>query len=369
MRVNEPVLPSSPGGDAGRRVPPILESERSSPQQKIVRIVLSLLLLYLVFGLLIPSFASYEDVWNALSSLETSALIALTLLTLLVESCKAGAFALIIEPLRFRDAFLAQESAAVVSNTVPGPSGTAARYVSYRKFGISNEDFATSYVVNSSVSNGLPLVLPSIGLVLLSTQKDVPGAVWTLALIGLGVSVLLLVLAVLVLRSERFAYGFGLRLGRFLNWLRGVVRRPPGEELGETVVEWRHDVVDIFRKRWLGLIALFATRDLATYLILLGSLRALGVDNDVLTAIEVFAVYTVVRLATLVEITPGNVGITEALYITALDWAAGGRDSDAIVAAVFVFRMFTYLGPILIGAGCSYVLARRFRRIAAAPAP
>ena len=202
-------------------MPPILESERSSPQQKIVRTTLSLLLLYLIFGLLIPSFASYEDVWNALSSLETSALIALTLLTVLVESCKAGAFALIIEPLRFRDAFLAQESAAVVSNTVPGPSGTAARYVSYRKFGISNEDFATSYVVNSSVSNGLPLVLPSIGLVLLSTQQDVPGAVWTLALIGLSVSVLLLVIAILVLRSERFAHGFGVRLGRFLNWLRG----------------------------------------------------------------------------------------------------------------------------------------------------
>ena len=177
MRVNEPVLPSSPGGDAGRRVPPILESERSSPRAErssgsCCRCCCSLP----IFGLLIPSFASYEDVWNALSSLETSALIALTLLTVLVESCKAGAFALIIEPLRFRDAFLAQESAAVVSNTVPGPSGTAARYVSYRKFGISNEDFATSYVVNSSVSNGLPLVLPSIGLVLLSTPKDVPGA-------------------------------------------------------------------------------------------------------------------------------------------------------------------------------------------------
>ncbi|WP_344150011.1 YbhN family protein [Nocardioides koreensis] len=367
--MSKPVLPPSPGGDAGRRVPPILESESSSPLQKTVRFTLSLLLLYLIFGLLIPSFASYQDVWDALTSLGAAAVIVLTLLTLLVESCKAGAFALMIEPLRFRDAFLAQESAAVVSNTVPGPSGTAARYVSYRKLGISNEDFATSYVVNSSISNGLPLVLPSLGLVLLSTQKDVPASVWTLALIGLGVSLVLVALAVLVLRSERFAYGFGVRVGRFLNWVRGVVRRPPGEELGETVVEWRHDVVDIFRARWLGLVAVFATRELATYLILLVSLRALGVGSDVLTAVEIFAVYTVVRLATLVEITPGNVGISEALYIAALDWAADGRDSDAIVAAVFVFRMFTYLGPILLGGGCSYLLARRFRGMAATSAP
>jgi uncharacterized membrane protein YbhN (UPF0104 family) len=63
-----------------------------------------------------------------------------------------------------------------------------------------------------------------------------------------------------------------------------------------------------------------------------------------------------------VEITPGNVGITEALYIGALNWAAGGRQADAIVAAVFVFRMFTYLGPILVGGLCTALLSRRFRR-------
>ena len=151
-------------------MPPILEAEKTSPGQSIIRITLSLLLLYLIFGVLIPSFASYQDVWDALTSLDPVALLVLTVLTLVVEGCKAGAFTLIIEPLRFPDAFLAQESAAVISNTVPGPSGTAARYVTYRRLGISTEAFATSYVVNSSVSNTLPLVLPSIGLVLLSTR-------------------------------------------------------------------------------------------------------------------------------------------------------------------------------------------------------
>jgi uncharacterized protein (TIRG00374 family) len=347
----------------------MLQPEKTSPRQRIIRITLTLVLLYLIFGVLIPGFASYEDVWAALTSLDPATLLVLTALTLVVEGCKAGAFALIIEPLRFPDAFLAQESAAVISNTVPGPSGTAARYVAYRKLGISTEDFTVSYVVNSSVSYVLPLVLPSIGLILLSTQSAVPGPVWALALVGLGISVALLVLAVLIMRSERFARRFGSRLGRFLNWLRGMARKPPGEDLGKTVVEWRQVVVDIFRKRALGLVGLFLLRELATYLILLGSLRGLGVDARVLTPVEVFAAYTVVRLATLVEITPGNVGIAEALYISALNWAAGGRDSDAIVAAVFVFRMFTYLGPILIGGVCTPLLSRRLRRAGTAAVP
>ena len=262
----------------------MLEPEKASPRQTIIRVTLTLLLLYLIFGVLIPSFASYEDVWDALTSLDPLTVLFLTALTLVVEGCKAGAFALIIEPLRFPDAFLAQESAAVISNTVPGPSGTAARYVTYRKLGISTEDFATSYVVNSSVSNVLPLVLPSIGLALLSTQSDVPGAVWTLALVGLGVSLALLVLAVLIMRSEQFARRFGARVGRFLNWLRGMARRPPGEELGETVVKWRSDVVEHLPARALGLVGLFVLREVATYVILLASLRAMGVDDRVLTA-------------------------------------------------------------------------------------
>ena len=75
-------------------MPPILEPEKTSPRQRIIRITLTLLLLYLIFGVLIPSFASYEDVWDALTSLDPVALLLLTALTFVVEGCKAGAFAL-----------------------------------------------------------------------------------------------------------------------------------------------------------------------------------------------------------------------------------------------------------------------------------
>jgi uncharacterized membrane protein YbhN (UPF0104 family) len=181
------------------------------------------------------------------------------------------------------------------------------------------------------------------------------------------VSVVGVVLAVMVMRSERFAYRLGDWFGRALNWARGLVRRPPGEELGTAVVRFRFDVLDTVRAHWFGLTFLTLLKEFSTYLALLGSLRALGAERVDLTAIEVFAVYTVVRLATLIEITPGNVGIAEALYISALTWASDGEDSSTIVAAVFVFRMFTYLGPILMGGVCTAVLARRFRAQAGSP--
>ena len=99
---------------------------------------------------------------------------------------------------------------------------------------------------------------------------------------------------------------------------------------------------------------------LATYLGLVVSLRAVGAPHDDLTAVEIFAVYSLVRLLTLIEITPGNIGIAETLYISGLIWAAESTSDDTIVAGVFVFRMFTYLLPIVLGGVCWIGMRRYF---------
>jgi len=350
-------------------VPPILEPAKSSPVQIMVRGALVFLLLFLIFGVIIPNFVDYSDVWDALTSLEPAAIVLLAVLAMTVEGCKAGSYAVLTTGLGFRWAFVAQESAVVVSNTVPGPSGTAARYVTYRKFGVTAEDFGRSYVVNAMWSNAAPLILPVFAVLLLSTQQEVPRNVIILALIGLAVSLVALALAVTVMRSERYAYRIGEWFGRLLNWGRGLVRRPPEEEVGQAVVRFRFEALDSVRDHWAALTGLVLLRELSSFLALLTSLRALGVDSDVLTFFEVFAVYAVVRLATMVEITPGGVGITESLYIAALLVASDGQDKPAIVAAVFVFRMFTYLLPIIVGGGCSLILARHFRRAKLAASP
>jgi uncharacterized protein (TIRG00374 family) len=346
-------------------VPPILETPSPSPFQVIVRWALVALVMYLIFGVLIPSFADYSDVWDALTSLEPGAVVLLVVLAMTVEAAKAASYTVLTSGLPFRWAFVAQEQAVVVSNTVPGPSGTAARYISYRKFGVSQDDFGRSYVVNSAWSNGFTLLLPGVALLLLSTQQDVPGRIVALALVGLAVSLAGLVIAVMVMRSERFAYRFGEWFGRLLNWGRGLVKRPPEEDVGNAVVRFRFEALSSVRDHWASLTVLVLLKDFATFLALLTSLRALGAQRVDLTVLEIFAVYAVVRLAAMVEITPGGVGVVETLYIAALLWASDGQNEAAIVAAVFVFRIFTYLLPILVGGICWLILARHFRRTGA----
>jgi uncharacterized membrane protein YbhN (UPF0104 family) len=350
----------------GSQVPGILESRRPTPQQTAIRVILSLLLVYLIFGVLIPSFADYEDVWAAITTLGAGEVVAMIAATLAIELAKSAAPAAVL-PIGLWRAFLAQEAAAVVSNTIPGPSGTIARFATYTKYGVSAVDFGKSQVITGSFSNIIPLVLPTVAVVLLAVQGEAPDRALWLAVIGLAVSVVAIVLLSRIAHSEAFARRFGHRLGRFVNWARGLANRPPATEIANAVVRFRGDVLDTARSKWLVLTTVVLLKEGATVTALLLALRFLGADRADLTVIEVFAVYSVVRLLTLVEITPGNVGIAETLYISGLALVADTTSEETIVAAVLVFRMFTYLGPIVLGGGCWFGLGRYFRRQANRP--
>jgi uncharacterized protein (TIRG00374 family) len=353
-----PATPKSPVVESQR--PDILTTKKASPIQSAVRISLTVLLLWLIFGVVIPSFADYATVWEAISSLTLEQFLLLSAMTLFVEITKALAPVTLISGLTLRWSFVADEASAAVSNTIPGPSGTAMRYLTYRRYGLSAADFGRSTIVNSIWNNALLLLAPSIIVPVLALVQPVPSRVLWIALLGLAISIVALFLIIAIVRSERFAYRVGALLGRSINWARGLRNQPPAEDVGRTVVRFRHETLDVVRQRWLPLSTVIVVKYLATYLVLLISLRAMGLGQDVLTNLEVLAVYAFVRLVTLIEITPGGVGIVEVLYISALSWATGGVDEDQIVAGVFVFRMFTYLTPILIGAVCYIILSRKF---------
>jgi uncharacterized protein (TIRG00374 family) len=89
------------------------------------------------------------------------------------------------------------------------------------------------------------------------------------------------------------------------------------------------------------------------YVVLLVTLRHVGVSNAVVTWQEVLAAFSFVRLLSAIPITPGGVGVVE-LGLTATLVAAGGGEAQ-VVAAVLVFRLLTFVLPIPVGA-VSYFL-------------
>jgi uncharacterized membrane protein YbhN (UPF0104 family) len=117
--------------------------------------------------------------------------------------------------------------------------------------------------------------------------------------------------------------------------------------------------------RPLGLLAATALAQSVGAVILVVALRGLGVGDE-LGLIEFARIYFVVTLLSSFVPVPGGVGVVEAGLTGAL--VAAGVDAPAALAGVLVYRLITYVVPIIMGA-ILYVMwrldvARRHKRSA-----
>ena len=116
---------------------------------------------------------------------------------------------------------------------------------------------------------------------------------------------------------------------------------------GEAFVRFRARTNSLLRRRWHVLTLATLAGHLTVYLVLLVSLRVLGVTADEVTAVEAFAAWSLVRLLGSIPITPGGLGIVELGLTTALVGFGGGQAE--VVAAVLVYRVLTVVPTLLIG--------------------
>ena len=86
------------------------------------------------------------------------------------------------------------------------------------------------------------------------------------------------------------------------------------------------------------------------FLVLLVSLRQVGVSEQEVSWAQALAAFSFGRLLTAIPITPGGLGVIELGYVAALSVGVSEAVRAQIVAAVIVFRVLTFLPPILIGA-------------------
>jgi uncharacterized protein (TIRG00374 family) len=163
-------------------------------------------------------------------------------------------------------------------------------------------------------------------------------------------------LVALVLRKESVARALGERAGRILNRLRGLVHKPPMEDLGDRAVRWRRETLLLASRRWRQLTITTLAAQLSMFVVLLLSLRFVGVSSAELSVSEAFAVFTFARMASALPITPGGLGVTDLVYVSGLSAASTAPHAE-LVAGVLIFRALTYVAEIPLGA-VTYVVWR-----------
>ena len=163
----------------------------------------------------------------------------------------------------------------------------------------------------------------------------------------------------LALSSAGMARRVGGLAARLVNWTLRIVRRGPVGWDGESLARFRSRAIGLLRRRWHVLTLATIAGQLTVFLVLLASLRALGVGADEVSVIEAFAGWSLARVLGSIPITPGGLGLVELGLTTVLVGFGGNR--AGVVAAVLVYRFLTIVPTLVLGATAAATW-RRHRR-------
>jgi uncharacterized protein (TIRG00374 family) len=268
--------------------------------------------------------------------------------------------------LGFWRAMVMTQATTAVTNTVPGGSaiGVGMTYLMLGGWGYSRSKTSVAVLVSGVWNTFAKLALPILALALVALQGGASAARLTAALLGIGGLVAAIVVFALLLRSQDQARRFGLLAGRVASRVLRIIRRPPVQGWELATVKFRARTLDLLEHGWGPITAATLVSHVSLYLVLLVTLRSVGVGDAEVSWAEVLAVFAFARLATAIPFTPGGAGVVEAVLIGLL--VAGGGDREQVTAAVLIYRALTWALPILLGLLC-YLWWRR--RSFAAPAP
>ncbi|MDX2379262.1 MAG: lysylphosphatidylglycerol synthase domain-containing protein, partial [Acidimicrobiia bacterium] len=198
-------------------------------------------------------------------------------------------------------------------------------------------------------SIGARLLIPVIALVALVATGVDDETIWLLALIGGSAVIGAAGMVVLAVRSEEFTRRSGEWIGRGFNVLLNRFKRAPIEDVGLKVVGFRARIGATLQKSWPVASLATVLSHVFTYSILLVSMRAVGISNKQIDWAVLLVAYAVVRLLTLIPLTPGGLGVAAAGYTFLLTKASDKDLANSIAAASFLTRIWVWLFPMLVG--------------------
>ena len=322
------------------------------------RSVAAVVLVAVIFVYFLPRVVDYGDVWAAVRAMTWLELLTLASLAVwnqatywLVEmSARPG--------LGFRQAMKITQASTAISNTLPGGAalGAGLQIAMYVSYGFARQDIGLSLALTGLWNTFVKLGMPIVALALLAIGGNAGGALVTASVVGLLILFGTIVAFAVALRSEQGAFRVGQRLGAVLSFMARVTRRSPRGDWGAILADFRRRTVELLSRRWKQLTAATLLSHVTLYVVLLLTLRHVGVSNEAVSWEEALAAFSFVRLLSALPITPGGLGVVE-LGMTATLVAAGGNEAR-VVAAVLVYRLLTFVLPIPVGAA-SYFFWRR----------
>ena len=333
-------------GDQNVAAPP------PSVGRRILGGVLTIVVIGIVFVGVLPQFANYEEVMGTIRGLSLREGLILAALSLWFLAAYWFVLMVVLPSLRFGEAAVNHATGTAVTNTVPtgGALALGFNYSMYLSWGFTPHAVTAGILTAGVFDNFVKWGLPIVAYALLAFTSGSAGVGWAVPMIGLGFLIVAVATLAAILRSDRLAIRVGKALDRMIDTVLRRLRRP-SLDLEQKALFLRHNLVRLLRKRWSLLTLAMSANHLAMFLVLLASLRFVGLDNSRLELLTALAGFSVARLLSAFPVTPGGIGVVDAGYVAILSLGLEGVDRPALVAGVLLFRALTFFPPIPIGLG------------------
>jgi uncharacterized membrane protein YbhN (UPF0104 family) len=352
---DEPAADTSPSTDSM----PALEidepvSRATTIRRVVVRVVIIVIAIVVASWVLFNIFDDLDwgEVRAALGELTDAEWLSLLFGWLVWVVSQGALTASLVDKLPVRRGVLASLGPTAVSSVIPGPSDLPVRYSMYQSWGVPPSGAATAVAASGIFSVSSQLILPAIAGVLILVA-DVPlGGFLSVIVTATVALAVLVVIAGFTLGSTKRTEAAGRRLDGIVRRAMRRLKKPElDENLGTFLAKKRAAAFDHLSGKWLPTTGATILTIATKCALLVMSLRFVGIPEDALSWITIFAVFGLVAGLTAIPITPGSAGVAEIGFVGMLTAAAGDEWVNQITAGVLLYRMLTWLVIIPVGFG------------------
>jgi uncharacterized membrane protein YbhN (UPF0104 family) len=331
---------------------PVTARPRAGRGRVILRTAVPAALIAAAFGLALPRVASYRDVWTSIEAMTWP-------YALMVGTAAAASMVsywitirVVLPWIGLRQAAVVSLGSNAVASTLPagGAVAVGVSWAMLSSWGLSTADFVLYTLVTGIWNIFILTGLPFLAVLVMATASQPDATMITGAAVGLALLAAVAGGLALLLHSEVSAFRADRVLQYGLSIAARLTRRAPPARATGSLLGFRDRASTLLAARGWRIAGATVASHLMLWLVLLACLRAVRLSQAQLPWQTSLAAFAVIRLLTVMPITPGGLGITELGLIGILAGGAGHEASAQITAAVLMYRAVTYLPSIPLGA-------------------
>jgi uncharacterized membrane protein YbhN (UPF0104 family) len=327
---------------------------------KLVAVVIMIALLYYAFFIVLPSEINWNDVSAAISALTAIQVFALGLSGVIVMVFLGWASKASLPGLNIYQGFESSGTSQMTAFVVPPPGDYLIRFSMYRTYGFTDAQSGVSVLIAMVLRYVVIFFMPVLGfgVALVGGVSPPNGLAW---FIGLTVAwVVVVFLLRQVIRSDAAAHAVGRWISAAVSKVMRLFRRTPAKDLEASVVDFGFKTRGTIEENRTSLVASNFLWGLSNVLVLGLAIRFSGIDSSTISLAGIFLTAGALMVVNILPIPGKNALVAPALF-TMLALTTTADQSD-LTAALVLYRVVTWIEPMLFGIVLFLLWRRRVRR-------